>query len=47
MLQYVTIRKYKHLNKLNNLWNSEYKKTFPINLNTKFSLYKLIKYSFV
>ena len=30
MLQYVTIRKYKHLNKLNNLWNSEYKKTFPI-----------------
>ena len=30
MLQYVTIRKYKHLNKLNSLWNSEYKKTFPI-----------------
>lgn len=30
MLQYVSIRKYKHLNKLNNIWNSEYKKTFPI-----------------
>ena len=30
MLQYVSIRKFKHLNKLNNIWNSEYKKTFPI-----------------
>lgn len=30
MLQYITVRKYKHLNKLVSLWNSEFKKTFPI-----------------
>ena len=36
MLQYVNAKKYKHLNKLINLWNSEYKKTFPI----KKALYK-------
>lgn len=30
MLQYLTINKYKHLNNLINLWNGEYRKTFPI-----------------
>ena len=30
MLQYVSTKKYKHLNNLINLWNSEFKKTFPI-----------------
>jgi len=30
MLQYINARKYKQLNKLINLWNSEFKKTFPI-----------------
>ena len=30
MLQYLTINKFKHLNNLINLWNSEYRKTFPI-----------------
>ena len=30
MLQYITARKYKHLNKLINLWNDEFKKSFPI-----------------
>ena len=36
MLQYVNAKKYKHLNNLINLWNGEYKKTFPI----KKALYK-------
>lgn len=36
MLQYVTVKKYKHLNNLINLWNSEFRKSFPI----KKSLYK-------
>lgn len=30
MLQYVTIRNYKHSNSLYKLWNSEFKKIFPI-----------------
>lgn len=34
MLQYITINKYKHLNNLINLWNSEYRKTFPIIKNS-------------
>lgn len=36
MLQYVSVKKYKHLNNLINLWNGEFRKTFPI----KRSLYK-------
>ena len=36
MLQYITAKKCKRINSLINLWNSEYKKTFPI----KKALYK-------
>ena len=36
MLQYVNIKKFRHLNSLINLWNGEYRKLFPI----RKSLYK-------
>ena len=36
MLQYITAKKYKHINNLIGLWNSEFKKLFPI----KKALYK-------
>ena len=38
MLEYITIRKYKHYKHLINLWNGEFKSTYPI----KKSLYKTL-----